>query len=168
MSNTNGTNFEKVVDFNKQFGVKVHDSPQPKIFDADPDLVKLRLSLIQEEVKELEQAIKDKDMVETVDALADILYVVYGAGASFGTDLDHAFNLVHESNMSKACVDEETAKATVDWYNERKVETGYDSPAYRKEGDRWVVFNESTGKVLKSIKYHPVDLAEFGVEKTES
>ena len=58
-------------------------------------------------------------MVETIDALADILYVVYGAGASFGIDLDKAFDIVHRSNMSKLCQTEEDAIETVRIYKEK-------------------------------------------------
>ncbi len=35
------------------------------------------------------------------DALTDILYVTYGAGHSFGIDLDKCFDEVQKSNMSK-------------------------------------------------------------------
>ena len=61
--------------------------------------------------------------------------------------------------MSKLCRSEEVAQQTVAWYqtqwNEGK--TPYDSPAYRKakEGPYWIVYNESTGKILKSIEYTP-------------
>ena len=61
----------------------------------------LRLSLIQEELDELNKAIQDKDIVEVADALTDILYVTYGAGHAFGIDLDQCFNEVQNSNMSK-------------------------------------------------------------------
>jgi len=152
------------VEFNKSFGVTVHDEPKTDIFDTDPKLVKLRLGLITEEVKELTEAIEEKDMTETLDALADILYVVYGAGCSFGLDLDKAFHLVHKSNMSKLCVSEEEAKETVEWYKaafadeEKKKKYPYDTPAYRlsEDGKYYVVFNESTGKILKSVNYAPV------------
>ncbi len=151
----NLTNFEKVQEFNNAFDVSTHNTPQPNIFEADPKLVDLRLSLIQEEVRELTEAIANKDFVEVVDALADILYVVYGAGDSFGVPLDTAFDIVHKSNMSKLCADEETAIQSVAWYkaNEKR----YDSPAYRKSkcGSYYIVYNESTNKVLKSIKYTP-------------
>lgn len=156
------TNFEKVVDFNEQFGVHILEKPSSSVFEEHPKLVKLRMDLIREEVSELEEAVKDKDLIETVDALADILYVVYGMGASFGIDLDKAFNLVHESNMSKLCVSEDEAKETVEWYKNEydNNRLPYDSPDYRKSmNDKyWVVYNKSTGKVLKSINYHPVDL----------
>ena len=65
----------------------------------------LRLSLIQEELDELNKAIQDKDIVEVADALTDILYVTYGAGHAFGIDLDKCFNEVQNSNMSKLSED---------------------------------------------------------------
>lgn len=152
------SNFEKTITFNKTFGVPVFDKVQHEIFDTNPKLVSLRLSLIEEEVKELKEAIKEKDMVETVDALSDILYVVYGMGASLGIDLNKAFDLVHKSNMSKSCSTEQEAKDTVEWYKDQyeKKQQPYDTPSYRKNGEYWVVFNKSTGKILKSINYQPV------------
>lgn len=157
------TNFDKVVEFNRTFGVPINDTVQTNVFTENPDLVKLRLSLIQEETKELKEAIDNHDMVETIDALADILYVVYGAGASFGINMDKAFHDVHESNMSKSCVSEEEAIETVEWYKTQFAESKlpYDSPAYRKSGNKWIIYNESTGKILKSINYKPVDLSTY-------
>ncbi|CAD7974520.1 unnamed protein product [Amoebophrya sp. A120] len=154
------SNFQKVCEFHQAFGVKHTETPQNDIFDADPKTCKLRQDLIAEELKELCQAFKEKNFIEVVDALSDILYVTYGAGSSLGVDLDKAFGLVHESNMSKLCKNEAEANQTVEWYKANK--TGpegkypYDSPAWRKSGDYYVVYNESTGKVLKSINYAPV------------
>merc|ERR1719230_98610 len=136
--------------------------PQMDIFTKDPKTVNLRLKLIKEEVRELADAMEAKDMVETVDALGDILYVVYGAGGAFGVNLDQAFDLIHKSNMTKLCKTEEEAKETVEWYKKNK--TGpdgkypYDSPAYRlsPDGKYYVPFNESTGKILKSVNYSQV------------
>tara|TARA_A100000164_G_scaffold375653_1_gene411134 strand:+ start:3712 stop:4056 length:345 start_codon:yes stop_codon:yes gene_type:complete len=64
-------------------------------------IVKLRYDLIQEELDEFEQALKDKDLKEVADSLTDILYVTYGAGHAFGIDLDKCFDEVQRSNMSK-------------------------------------------------------------------
>ena len=61
----------------------------------------MRLSLIEEELKELKVAIESNDLIEVADALTDILYVTYGAGHAFGIDLDKCFNEVQNSNMSK-------------------------------------------------------------------
>ena len=158
------SNFEKVVNFNEIFGVKTHSTPQLNIFDSDPSLVSLRMKLIREEVQELEDAVAQKDMTEAVDALADILYVVYGAGASFGIDMDKAFDIVHSSNMSKTCKTMEHAEETVEWYKKNSEEYNKTNPAQApiapairksEDGKLFVVYNETTGKILKSVYYTP-------------
>ena len=63
--------------------------------------IKLRIDLIKEELNELEEAINNNNLVEVADALTDILYVTYGAGHSFGINLDACFQEVQNSNMSK-------------------------------------------------------------------
>lgn len=157
------TNFEKVVEFNETFGVPVSDIPQKDIFVKNPALVKLRMDLIREEVKELEQAISDNDMIETIDALSDILYVVYGMGASLGINLDKSFDIVHNSNMSKLCQSEDEAKKNVAYYMNNVNNFGYDTPCYRKtaDGKYYVVYNKSTGKVLKSVNYTPANFDQM-------
>ena len=91
------TNFEKVGFFMKTFGQEVKHSPS---FSTDT-INELRVSLIKEELDELIEAMKKKDLVEVADALTDILYVTYGAGHAFGIDLDKCFEEVQNSNMSK-------------------------------------------------------------------
>ena len=91
------TNFEKVKIFMKTFGQEV----KSKSSLSSDKINRLRLSLIQEELDELNKAIQEKDIVEVADALTDILYVTYGAGHAFGIDLDQCFNEVQNSNMSK-------------------------------------------------------------------
>ena len=91
------TNFDKVGVFMKTFGQEVKVKPS---FSSDK-INQLRLSLIEEEMNELKEAMKNKDLLEVADALTDILYVTYGAGHSFGVDLDSCFNEVQNSNMSK-------------------------------------------------------------------
>jgi len=101
-------------------------------------------------------------MIETLDALADILYVTLGAGVSFGLQLDKAFDLVHQSNMSKVCTSEKEAKETISWYKKNYIpgtkKLVYDTPSYKKSknGKYWIIYNESSGKRLKSINYKPV------------
>ena len=156
------SNFQKVLEFNKAFGVKCNTTIQHDIFDKDPKLVNYRLSLIEEEIQECKDAIKDKNMTEVIDALADSLYVILGACASFGFDADEAFDLVHKSNMSKLCETEEDAIETVRLYKE-EVPQRYDSPAYRKsdDGNYFVVYNQSTMKILKNYKYSPVSFTSL-------
>ena len=92
-----GTNFELVGDFMESMDQEVRIKPS----FPDEDVQKLRLDLIEEELDELQYGIDNKDLVEIADALTDLLYVVYGAGHSFGIDLDECFHEVHRSNMSK-------------------------------------------------------------------
>ena len=91
------TNFELAGDFMNAFGQEVLTEPTC----PSPELAKLRLELIREEVEELNVGIEGMDIVEIADALTDILYVVYGAGHAFGIDLDECYHEVHRSNMSK-------------------------------------------------------------------
>ena len=91
------TNFELAGEFMEAFGQEVLTEPTL----PSPELAKLRLELIREEVEELNVGIEGMDIVEIADALTDILYVVYGAGHAFGIDLDTCYYEVHRSNMSK-------------------------------------------------------------------
>ncbi len=250
------TQHQMVREFNVAFGVKVNSEFYSRLIVEQPSLASLRYNLIEEEVLELQEALKNNDRTETIDALADILYVGWGAGVSFGIDMDkqyqtylellhtpyettdfvnksnyentkiipnttitkengldklflalqhvkqalnvrtetekeentdhrkqlgkylcrliyhvyrlvevheidinRAFKIVHDSNMSKLCKTEEIAQTTVQWYKDNN--TVYDSPAYRKSdlGEYYVVFNESTGKILKSVDYTPADFS---------
>tara|TARA_B100000780_G_C20850301_1_gene337935 strand:+ start:127 stop:498 length:372 start_codon:yes stop_codon:yes gene_type:complete len=95
------SNFQRVKKFMQIFNQEVKNKAEfPK-----KNIVKLRYDLIKEELDELNQAIRDKDMNEVADALTDILYVTYGAGHAFGVDLDKCFKEVQESNLSKLGVD---------------------------------------------------------------
>jgi len=91
------SNFEKVNTFMTTYGQEVKESAS----FPDENIIKLRLKLIKEELEELEQALNDKNILEVADALTDILYVTYGAGHSFGINLDACFEEVQRSNMSK-------------------------------------------------------------------
>ena len=91
------SNFSKVGTFMKTFGQEVKTKPS---FSSDK-INKLRIDLIKEELEELQEAMKNNDLLEVADALTDILYVTYGAGHAFGIDLDKCFDEVQNSNMSK-------------------------------------------------------------------
>ena len=274
------SNFIKVKEFNEVFGHPAPSANVRSIFTDSPKVVKLRNNLINEEFSELVDALENKDLVEIVDALSDILYVAYGLlvvygvdgdeaykralqakvdahnetadetgeetinlnektltnfkltrefccsnvfgdlilnnscipatffdvsqnmnfttfntfilefetelvnlarvsdyedfdgvvkttsqiiyltyilGLLFGVDLDVGVDLVHSSNMSKLCVSKEETEQTVEWYktNEKR----YDSPNFRENAKGFVIFNESSGKILKNINYKPVDLS---------
>ena len=91
------SNFDSVRKFMLTFGQEVKEKSE---FPSDK-IVKLRYDLIAEELSELKEALENKDIKEVADALTDILYVTYGAGHSFGIDLDKCFDEVQKSNMSK-------------------------------------------------------------------
>lgn len=157
------TNFDKVTEFNTIAAVeRVTEKPTNQVFETHPKMIETCLSLIREEVSELEAAVKAHDLTETRDALADILYVVYGMAFRLGINADADFELVHASNMSKFCTSSGEAQKTVRNYEKLYAEgkSPYPTPDYRYElyTGKWVVFEQSTGKILKNINYKPVDL----------
>ena len=91
------SNFEDVKLFMKTFGQEIKDKPG---FPSEK-IIRLRYSLIKEELEEFKEAINKNNLKEIADALTDILYVTYGAGHAFGINLDKCFTEVQSSNMSK-------------------------------------------------------------------
>ena len=127
---------------------------QPTI--PSPERCALRVSLIAEELKELQEAIAANDLVEVADALCDIQYVLSGAVLEFGLGekFRALFDEVQRSNMSKTCHSMEEAEATRQHY---KTTQGVDS-YIRKVDDVYLVYREGDHKTLKSINYSPADL----------
>lgn len=123
------------------------------------DRCKLRVALIAEELKELEVAILQKDIVEVADALCDIQYVLAGAILEFGLGekFKALFDELQRSNMSKACTSEEEAQKTVEHYRKKDGTECY----YLKEGDKWLVYRKSDNKTIKSIGYSPTSLQKI-------
>lgn len=142
----------QVAEFHKVFKHPVLGEPQI----PSADRCELRVSLIAEELKELEQAIKDQDLVEIADALCDIQYVLSGAVLEFGLGdkFVELFNEVQRSNMSKACATEAEAQETVDHYRKHKNTDAY----YLQEDGKYLVYRKGDNKTLKSINYSPADL----------
>lgn len=142
----------QVAAFHKTFKHPVLESPQI----PSEDRCKLRVSLIAEELKELEQAIKDQNLVEIADALCDIQYVLSGAVLEFGLGdkFVELFDEVQRSNMSKACDTVEEAEQTIAYYLKERGTEAY----YREEGGKFLVFRQGDNKTLKSINYSPADL----------
>ena len=95
------SNFTDVKTFMETFGQIVRTKPQ----FPDEKTMQLRYDLIKEELNELEQAMKTKNLKEIADALTDILYVTYGAGYAYGINLDECFQEVQRANMSKLGAD---------------------------------------------------------------
>lgn len=142
----------QVADFHRTFQHPI--LPEPQI--PSEDRCKLRVSLIAEELEELQEAIKDNDLVEVADALCDIQYVLSGAVLEFGLGekFRELFEEVQRSNMSKACDTEEEAIKTVEYYKNEKETEGY----YEERDGKFLVFRKGDNKTLKSINYSPADL----------
>lgn len=127
--------------------------PEPQI--PTEQRCKLRVSLLAEELGELEEAIAAKDLVEIADALCDLQYVLSGAVLEFGMadKFNELFTEVQRSNMSKACKTKEEADDTVTHYQAKGVDCFYE------EADgHFLVFRREDRKTLKSVRYSPADL----------
>ena len=91
---------DDVFEFMVQCG---QQNPENRLITALPsaEVQKLRMKLIREETAELQIAFIQNDLVEVADALADLLYVTYGAAVACGIDIEPIFDEVHKSNMTK-------------------------------------------------------------------
>ncbi|HVW96735.1 MAG TPA: nucleoside triphosphate pyrophosphohydrolase family protein [Mucilaginibacter sp.] len=119
----------------------------------------LRIALLAEELKELQQAVEDNDLVEVADALCDLQYVLSGAVLEFGLGekFKELFDEVHRSNMSKACKTAEEAEKTIEHY---KSKDGTES--YHQEADGlYLVYRTADNKTLKSVNYSPAALEDI-------
>jgi len=98
------SNFEKVVEFNEAV-----EFLRAKA-DLPPITLDTQMTLIREEVKEVESAFNESFLVNNVTdlakELADLLYVVYGMFYHLDIDADVIYTLVHSNNMSKVSGDE--------------------------------------------------------------
>lgn len=123
------------IDNIREFQDKIAETLEGKLVDRSIDYgirqkgVALRKRLLQEEVKELEEAMDNGDIVEVLDAGVDILYIVLGTMHEYDLldKFEGAWNLIHANNMSKL---------------------GKDGRVLRNE----------FGKVIKPSNYKPVDL----------
>jgi predicted HAD superfamily Cof-like phosphohydrolase len=119
----------------------------------------LRVALLAEELKELEVAILENDIVGIADALCDLQYVLSGAILEFGLGEKFAplFEEVQRSNMSKACKTEDEARQTVEHYLKKDGTECY----YKEEEGKFLVYRKSDNKTIKSIDYSPANLEKI-------
>ena len=102
---------------------------------GNTDQFNMYLKLIEEEAEELNQAIIDKNKVEMLDALIDMLVVTIGAIHSAGFDAEGAWKEVMRTNFAK--IDKDTGK----------------------------VIKREDGKVLKPDGWTPPELGQFLKDK---
>ena len=150
MQESNSLN--QVAEFHTTFKHPILNKPQiPSRQRAN-----LRISLLAEELKELEEAVNADDLTEVADALCDLQYVLAGAILEFGIGdkFKDLFDEVHRSNMSKACSTLEEAEQTIKFYFDKD-----GTESYFKEIDGlFLVFRKGDDKTLKSVNYSPADL----------
>lgn len=142
----------QVAEFHRTFKHPILDSPQIPVEKR----CRLRVALLQEELKELEAAIGDNDMVEIADALCDIQYVLSGAILEFGLGekFQELFEEVQRSNMSKSCDTLEEAEETIRHYSEN-----HDTICHVEISDgHYLVYRTEDQKTIKSVNYSPADL----------
>lgn len=115
----------KVKEFHEKFNIHIGK----RIGEIDNPTVALRIALIKEEAKEVENALNYESNENVAKELCDLLYVTYGTILAFGLQdsIEECFEEVHRSNMSK--LDENG------------------NPQYREDG-----------KLLKGDNYSPADL----------
>ncbi|MCX2493453.1 nucleoside triphosphate pyrophosphohydrolase family protein [Pedobacter sp. PF22-3] len=150
MQETNSLN--QVAEFHTTFKHPILESP----VIPSKQRANLRISLLAEELKELQEAVENDDLVEVADALCDLQYVLAGAIHEFGLGekFKTLFDEVHRSNMSKACKTVEEAEQTIRFYLEKDGTESY----YKEIDGLFLVFRKSDDKTLKSINYSPADL----------
>lgn len=118
---------DAVTDFHKAFEQPVGDLAAPAGLSSER--LRLRLSMLKEEVDELELSqFGKRPLVDAVDACADLIYLAIGTLVEMGVEPGLVLEEVHRSNMSKLGLD--------------------GRPIYRADG-----------KVLKGPNYEPPDIA---------
>lgn len=88
-----------LLEFNEAFEIPKLESPGL----SSKEMIELRIKLLREEVEEYAEAALSGDLVEVLDALADIGYILAGTIINHGMQniYDDAFDEVHRSNMAK-------------------------------------------------------------------
>tara|TARA_B000000532_G_C18809705_1_gene380832 strand:+ start:145 stop:672 length:528 start_codon:yes stop_codon:yes gene_type:complete len=118
------------------------------------------IDFVKEELEEYEQACKNGDIVEILDALCDIAYVSLGNGTMLHGLKDKiwpAYQEVQASNLSKACQSQEEARLTVEKRSKEQGEPCH----WEKVSDMYIVYRTRDRKVMKSINYFRPDLEKF-------
>ena len=100
MAQINAHPFALVNEFHKNYDHPTPDKPKHPD-QIDTELWDLRWDLLREEFEECRLAYSDRNPLEIMDALCDIIYVVYGMAIAYGWPINEALAEVHRSNMSK-------------------------------------------------------------------
>lgn len=146
---------QSVSEFHETFKAPILESPQI----PSKERCELRINLMQEELNEIKEAIENNDLVEISDGLCDLMYVLCGSILEFGLKekFNTLFDEVQRSNMSKACVSQQEALATLSHYKQKDGTEG----RYEEVNGKYIVYRKEDNKVLKSVGYSPASLEDI-------
>jgi NTP pyrophosphatase (non-canonical NTP hydrolase) len=137
--------FKKIENWAKIFGLPVAEKEG---FPQNEKELHLGLKLILEELDELKDALRKRDLTEVKDAGGDLIWVVTRLMQTCGIDTEKVLDAIYESNMSKSCKTIEEARESVKAYKEKGI------PTFIKENNGFFfVHREVDSKLLKSINF---------------
>ena len=144
------TTIEQVAEFHEAMAHPISET----IELPDASTLKFRTEFIQEELKELVDAVKEGDIVKMADGLGDIQYVLDGFFLNVGLHpyKEEICTAIHESNMSKKARTEDEALESV---RARQAEFPEYHVMHRRapDGEGYVIFDDKSGKILKPVGY---------------
>lgn len=133
------------MEFVREFMLRFGQSVPPTVSMPDPETHNLRWRLIDEEAQELRDA---SSLVQYLDAVGDLLYVVYGAAIAAGFtahQIEATVYEIHRSNMSKLWSADEIDNIPADC-------------RANHVGDGRYIVRRNDGKIIKSPTYSPANL----------
>jgi predicted HAD superfamily Cof-like phosphohydrolase len=119
-------------------------------------MTSMELLMTYEFLRDVLHSQSDDNLTEIINSFTNI---IYEAANDLHIDMNGVFAEVHRSNLTKVCTTEREAIDTVKWYLTN--DTRYPTPAYKRSGSYYMVFEQSTSKVLKSISFTLPNLAPF-------
>lgn len=150
---------QQVEEFHKVFNHVINSKPIDLSIEANKEMMYRRLGYLREELKEMDEAIRNGDIVELADVFIDLRYFLNGGVLEAGIQEihDELFSEVHRSNMSKVCDSRELAGETmVHWKGHHL------TPCHIEEHEgHFIVKRDEDNKVLKSVLYSPPNLKKI-------
>ena len=122
--------------------------------------------IFEEAIKEVEEALKDNDVVKLLDGVVDGMYVLLGnlqKLEALGCDIQGAMKQVCEDNIKKFPQDVSTAQASVLHYNNQNINVNY---SYNDEHRRYVI-KDSNSKIRKPVGFVGTDLTKYVPEELQ-
>lgn len=117
---------------------------------------------LKNNIMDLKKNYFEMNEITMSSTLEFIIYTIFELSLLIGFDLEKAFDIIHQNNMSKLCKTEDEAIKTVDSYRKNPLFSSQIID-YRQSNDKkyFVVYNKTTGKILKSINWVEPDLSCF-------